>query len=223
MATGAAHGPTGGASQAPYIERSENQFAFYPGGKLEINAAAPGSFKIAGWDNSSVRVEMERVFFYVSPEQAQALSKSYPVRITNTPTVARISSAGSPKPGAVMEFNAVVYVPRERTDLNIKMIKGDLSVSALNGEIEATIEEGNVEARDLSGYFSAVTKQGDVDVELQGKRWTGHSFTAATRRGAINLILPADYSAALQLETKDGRISVDYPDQIVEGNLSRCR
>lgn len=97
------------------------------------------------------------------------------------------------------------------------MIKGDLSVSALNGEIEATIEEGNVEARDLSGYFSAVTKQGDVDVELQGKRWTGHSFTAATRRGAINLILPADYSAALQLETKDGRISVDYPDQIVEG------
>lgn len=104
-------GQRAGASQAPYIERSENQFAFYPGGKLEINAAAPGSFKIAGWDNSSVRVEMERVFFYVSPEQAQALSKSYPVRITNTPTVARISSAGSPKPGAVMEFNAVVYVP----------------------------------------------------------------------------------------------------------------
>ncbi len=205
------------ASQAPYVEKSEKEFAFYPGGKLEINASAPGSFRITGWDSASIRVELERIFFYVSPQQGQELAKSYPVRITYTPTLARIMSAGSPKPSAVMEINAVVFVPRERTDLSIKMIKGDLAISTLNGAIEATIEEGSVEAQSVSGYFSAMTKMGNLNVDLGGKRWAGHSFTAATKRGTITLTLPAEYSAALQLETKDGDISVDYPDQIVDG------
>jgi DUF4097 and DUF4098 domain-containing protein YvlB len=116
-----------------------------------------------------------------------------------------------------MEVNVVVYVPRERTDVDIRMIKGDLSVGSFTGWVEATLEEGNVEARDLAGYFSAITKLGDLTVELTGPRWTGHSFTAATRRGSVDLKLPLDYSAELQLETRDGKISVDYPEQIVEG------
>ena len=52
---------------------------------------------------------------------------------------------------------------------------------------------------------------------MSGPRWKGYGFTAATRQGSINLNLPIDYSAALQLETRDGKISVDYPDQIVQG------
>ena len=41
--------------------------------------------------------------------------------------------------------------------------------------------------------------------------------TSATQKGSISLQLPADYSAALKLETKDGDISVDYPAQIIQG------
>jgi DUF4097 and DUF4098 domain-containing protein YvlB len=210
-------GQKGSGSKNPYVEKSEKQFAFYPGGTLEISAAAPGNVKVVGWQNASIRAEIEKVFFYLAPDEAQALSKRFPVHITNTQTSARISTSGLAQPGATMEVNVLVYVPRERTDLNVKMIKGDLSVASLSGWVEATLEEGNVEARDLAGYFSAITKLGDLTVELFGPRWTGHSFTAATRRGSVDLRLPLDYSAELQLETRDGKISVDYPEQIVEG------
>jgi DUF4097 and DUF4098 domain-containing protein YvlB len=210
-------GQKGSGSKNPYVERSEKQFAFYPGGKLEISAAAAGNVKIVGWQSASIRAEVEKVFFYLAPDQAQALSKRFPVHITNTQTLARISTSGSDKPGATMEVNLLVYVPREKTDLDVKMIKGDLSVASVSGWAEATLEEGNVEARDLAGYFSAITKLGDLTVELSGPRWTGHSFTAATRRGSVELKLPLDYSAQLQLETRGGKISVDYPDQIVQG------
>ena len=203
--------------QSPIVVNTDKEFAFYPGGKIEISAAAPGSFTISGWDKALVRVEMEKIFFYVAAGQAQELEKRYPARVTYTPTSAKVSTTGSAKPDGTLEVNVRIFVPRERTDLNIKMIKGDLSVSALSGWVEASLEEGNIETRDLAGYCSALTKLGDLKVELSGKRWTGYGFTGASRRGAIDLTLPIDYSAALQLETGDGTISVDFPEQIVQG------
>ena len=204
-------------SNTPYVETSEKQFAFYPGGKLEISAAAPGSCRITGWDSAVVRVEMEKIFYYATAEQAQSLAKLYPARISYTQTLAKISTTGSKKPVGNMEINIQVLVPRERTDFNIKMIKGDLAVASFSGSVEATIEEGNIEARDLGGYFSLMTKRGDLQVELSGPRWLGYGFTGATRRGSIDLRLPVDYSAAIQLETRDGKISLDYPEQMIEG------
>ena len=207
----------GSIPQNPAVVNTEKEFAFYPGGKIEISAAAPGSVTVSGWDKASVRVEMEKIFYYVSAGQAQELEKRYATRVTYTPASAKISTTGPAKPDGTMEVNVRIFVPRERTDLNIKMIKGDLSVFSLSGWVEASLEEGNIETRDLAGYCSVLTKLGDLRVELTGKRWTGYGFTAASRRGSVDLKLPADYSAALQLETGDGTISLDYPEQIVQG------
>ena len=71
--------------------------------------------------------------------------------------------------------------------------------------------------RSLQGYFSGITQHGDLDVELSGRRWDGFGLTAATKAGTVELRLPLNYSAALQLETGDGNISVQYPEQLVEG------
>jgi DUF4097 and DUF4098 domain-containing protein YvlB len=212
-------GPSGQNPEAktPHVQKMEKQFAFYPGGKLEISAAAPGDVRVVGWESASVRVEMEQVFFYVSADVAQALAGQYPVRVTNTPAVARISTTGTEHPGAVMEVNVLVYVPREKTDLKIRMTKGDLSLATLNGWIEATIEEGNVEVRNMAGFLSAQTNIGDLDAELAGPHWVGPGLTLKTKRGAGNLRLPADFSAVVQLETKNGRISCAYPDQTIDG------
>ncbi len=58
---------------------------------------------------------------------------------------------------------------------------------------------------------------GDLDVEMSGARWYGHGFTAITKLGSVDLRIPANYSAALQLETHDGDITIDYPEQMVDG------
>jgi DUF4097 and DUF4098 domain-containing protein YvlB len=116
-----------------------------------------------------------------------------------------------------MEVNLTLHVPKHKTDIIIELIRGDLAVSGMNGWVEATMGEGNLEVRSMEGYFSVVTEAGDLDVELSGTRWYGHGFTAVTKLGSVNLRMPARFSAALQLETHDGDITIDYPEQLVDG------
>jgi hypothetical protein len=202
---------------SPYVETSQKEFAFYPGGKLEISAALPGNVQITGWPKAAIRVEMEKRIFAGSPDEAQSLSKLFPVRITHTAASSRIEIAGVPKkqqPPA-MEISLVIYVPVQKTDLAVKMIRGNLAIASLNGSIEASLEAGNIVARKLDGYFSGLTKTGELEVELHRKYWQGYGFSAVTRLGSVSVKVPVDYSAVLQQEARNGRITADYPEQEV--------
>ena len=201
--------------EAPYMEREEKEFNFYPGGKIEIAAGAAGSVKIVGWQKGSVRMEAEKIIYYLPPEKAKSIIEQNPVRVKWNQTSATIRTPGLPS--SEMEVNLTIYVPQYRTDIKAKVSHGDISIDLVNGWIEATVLQGSVNAQSVSGYFSATTQRGDVQIELSGPRWTGQEFAAVTRMGSINLLLPVNYSAALQLETHDGKISVDYPPQVVDG------
>ena len=76
--------------QIPYVEREEKQFSFFPGGKIEISAGAPGSLKIVGWQKSSVRMEAEKIVYYASPEEAKAQIQKFPVRVRYGQTTASV-------------------------------------------------------------------------------------------------------------------------------------
>ena len=204
--------------QAPYVEREEREFNFFPGGKAEISIAVPGSVKVVGWKKSSVRVEVEKIVYYDTPEKAREFLKKSPVRIRHTETATTIRAIGTPEPPALLEINITVYLPGEKTDINAKLNRGDFSISSVNGWVEATIkEEGSLEAKAMAGYFSGLTQRGDITVEMSGIRWNGLEFAALTKQGSANLILPEKYSAALQLEARGGKITVNYPPRIEEG------
>ncbi len=203
------------AAETPYVERSEKQFSFYPGGKLQIEAGIRGNVKLIGWDRASVTVDWERIIYRMASEKAKEMAVQYPVRIRWTQTLGTIRTSGPP--GAEMEVNLTIHIPKEKTDATIRMVAGDLSLETLNGWIEANLAEGSIEANSINGYFSGTTEQGDINLVLSGKRWLGHSCTAVTKRGFIALSLPAAFSAALQLETRAGDLSIDFPEQLVEG------
>lgn len=210
-------GRTGPARQAPYVERERREFAFYPGGKIEVVAAPPGNVEIEGWERAAVAVESERIVYYLAPDQAKVLAEKFPLRLRYGQTSAAIATQGPPESPAAMEANLKIRVPAARTDLRIRVFKGDLSVRGINGWIEANLTQGNLAVSSVQGYFSAIIREGDLDVALTGRRWSGQGFSAVTQRGSADLKLPADYSAALQMETLDGDITVDYPEQLVEG------
>jgi DUF4097 and DUF4098 domain-containing protein YvlB len=203
--------------QSPYVEREEREFNFFPGGKVEISIGVPGSLKIVGWKKGSVRVEVEKIIYYETPEKAKAFLQKSPVRIRHTQTATSIRAMGAPEPPAILEINLTVYLPGEKTDINAKMDRGEFSISSVNGWVEATVKEGSLEAKSMAGYFSGVTQRGDIVVEMSGKHWSGLELGALTHQGSANLILPEEYSAALQLETRDGKITVNYPPRIEEG------
>jgi DUF4097 and DUF4098 domain-containing protein YvlB len=204
--------------ETPYVEREEKQFNFYPGGKIEIAASAAGNIRIIGWQKGSVRMEAEKIVYHLPPEKAKAIIEQNPIRVKGNQTTASIRTAGLPSPE--MEVNLTIYVPQYRTDINAKIGHGDFSIDSVNGWIEATILQGNVNAQSTSGYFSAMTQRGDIQVEMSGTRWNGQEFAVSTQMGSANLLLPVNYSAALQFETRDGKISVDFPPQVVDGELT---
>jgi hypothetical protein len=209
--------PNEATAESPYVERSQRQFNFYPGGKIEIAGGAPGSFKIIGWQRSTVLVEFEKIIYHLEPQQAKVLSDQFPIQVRYGQTSATIRTLAPPKALASMEVNGTLYVPKDKTDFVIRLISGDLTIGALNGWMEVNLTEGSLEAKSISGYLSSVAVKGDIKVELSGRRWLGQGFTAATRNGTVDLRLPADFSAALQLETRDGNISISFPEQLVDG------
>lgn len=204
-------------SQSPYVEREEREFNFFPGGKAEIFIGVPGSLKIVGWKKGSVRVEAEKIIYYETPEKAKAFLQKSPVRIRHNETTTSIRAAGTPELPALLEINLTVYLPSEKTDVNAKMDRGEFSISSINGWVEATIKEGSLEAKSMAGYFSGRVLKGDVLIEMSGNRWNGLELAAVTQQGSANLILPQEYSAALQLETRNGKVIVNYPPKIEEG------
>ena len=205
------------APEAPYIEREEKQFNFFPGGKIEILTGVPGSLKIVGWQKSSVRVEAEKIIYYETAEKAKAFMQKSPLRVRHNQTSTTIRAMTAPEPPAIMEVNYTVYVPGEKTDINAKIEKGDFSIDGVTGWVEATIKEGSIEAKSMSGYFSGKTLKGDILVDMSGKNWKGYEFDALTQQGSATLRLPAEYSAALQLETSNGKVIVHYPPRVFEG------
>jgi len=201
----------------PVVERGQKQFTFLPGGKLTVTLGVPGSCRITGWQRSTILLEIERIVYHMPPDQAQALLVQFPVRTRYTPTTATFGTQGPPQALSSLEVNLTIYVPKTKTDVAINMTKGNLAIGAINGWVDASLLEGSIEAKSMSGYFSGITQLGDVRAEMTGNLWLGHSFTAVTKSGSVELRLPADYSTALQLETLSGNLTVDFPAQLVDG------
>jgi len=206
-----------GAEASPYVEKSRREINFYPGGKVDLTLALPGHVTITGWERSTIVVEIEKLVRRLPEDQAKALAAQHPVRVRHTQTITTITVNAPPKPPENIEVNLTLLVPKQRTDLKLQIAKGNLAVSNLTGWIDATLAEGSMRMSSISGYFAGITKLGDVEVDLTGKRWEGYGVTVATNRGSVLLRVPSEYSAALQLETREGDLSIDYPEQLVEG------
>jgi hypothetical protein len=207
------------SAKAPVVERQEREFKFYPGGKIGVTIGVPGSLKIIGWKKGSFRMEAEKIVYYLPAEEAAELLKKSPIRLRHTETSITIQAPVTVPPPANMEINITLYVPRDRTDCKIGIDRGDFYIEFVNGWVEATMKEGSVDAKSMAGYFSANTLRGDIHAEMTDNRWRGYEFAAMTQSGSIELKIPTDFSAALQLETRDGKITVDYPPQEVEGEI----
>jgi DUF4097 and DUF4098 domain-containing protein YvlB len=205
------------ATKIPYVEREEKQFQFYPGGKIDITSVVPGDIRIIGWKKGSVRIEAEKIAYYHSPEDAKILFETFPIRASYTQTSSKILIEGTLPAGTTIEYNLTIYVPGDRMDIKTTVDQGSIALESVNGWIEVTTGQGNLEISSLSGYFSGSTKKGDIHARMSGKRWRGLEFGAMTQTGSIDLMLPEDYSAKLQLETLYGKVVVDYPPNIVNG------
>jgi len=206
-------------SSPVYVDIQEKDYKFYPGGRIGISMAAPGNLKIIGWERGAVHTEAEIKVYSLAEEKARALLEKSPIRIRYNDSTSTIQIAEIPELKGLLEINLTVHVPATRTDLTVQMKKGDFIIDTVNGWVETTLAEGNIGLTDIEGYFSGKTQKGNISAKLSGNRWRGQGLSTVTQSGNIDLILPEKYSATLQLDTRSGEITVDYPSQEFEGEL----
>jgi DUF4097 and DUF4098 domain-containing protein YvlB len=119
-------------------------------------------------------------------------------------------------------------VPREAS-LDVHSGDGDLSVRGVKGEINLSTQDGQIEADSLEGALHASTGDGNMRVRgrfesLNLKTGDGRidarisqgsemvsGWSVRSGDGNVELSLPGDFCADLDVHTGDGRITSDLP------------
>jgi DUF4097 and DUF4098 domain-containing protein YvlB len=115
----------------------------------------------------------------------------------------------------------------------VKGAQGKLTVHTDNGNIEAlgisgalSIESGNGDLQ-VEGIVTAVslhTRTGNIAAQIDPGSKMNSAWVVRTGDGNVDLRLPADFSADLDVNTGDGNVRLDFPmAMIVGGRQSSVR
>jgi Putative adhesin len=138
-------------------------------------------------------------------------------------------------PGHRVEI--VIQMPREgrvnlRTvdgSIRLNRFKGDMELESSDGSQEIEGADGNLRAHAGDGHIRAAGRFDRLDLStgdghIEAKVWPGSTMASGWNLragdGSVELNLPDNFAADVDLHTGDGHISLDLP-VTVEGRLSR--
>lgn len=110
-----------------------------------------------------------------------------------------------------------VQVPRSTSfDFEkLSSVSGSVDVSGIRGRISASSVSGEVRVRDVSGSVNAKSVSGNVEVAIS--RLDGSDdMKFASVSGSVNVSMPAEIDADVDLSSLSGGISTDFPLQITK-------
>jgi DUF4097 and DUF4098 domain-containing protein YvlB len=102
-----------------------------------------------------------------------------------------------------------VYIP-DGVKVLAATVNGDVRVSGVSNEVVAESVNGRVEAMTKGGPVQASTVNGTVEARMQ-------TLAGAVRldyqsvNGSVNVLLPADLKADVDLSTTNGSVRSDFP------------
>ena len=163
--------------------------------RLEVIAPAGTSFDL---HTSSGRIEVSGL---QGGGKAQTNSGRVMARDLNGTVSLRTSSGGM----TVQTFGG---------DLNLHVSSGSIDVTAIRGTLDAHTSSGSIDVGDAQGWVRLDTSSGSID--YAGSPEGDCSFK--TGSGSIDLRLPEDLDARVDLHTGSGSIKVNYP---LEGERSK--
>jgi Putative adhesin len=146
-------------------------------------------------------------------------------------------TAGLSQPSVILELKIPL-----RSEIDIRSGSGSAMVKGTQGKLAIHTENGNIEARGIRGTLSIESGNGDLQVEgtvttLSLHARTGNvsaqvnpgsrmnsSWVVQTGNGNVDLLLPADFSADLDVNAGDGNVRLEFPMAMIGGGRqSRIR
>jgi DUF4097 and DUF4098 domain-containing protein YvlB len=91
---------------------------------------------------------------------------------------------------------------------NLKTAGGDVKIESINGNVSAKTAGGNINITASDGSIKAKTAGGDITIKYNGEI---QGMDLSTSGGNVNLYIPENSSAKVELTATSGEINSDFP------------
>lgn len=186
----------------------EERFGLSPGGHVSV-VNVQGSVLVEGWD----RAEVEATVAMRSKAPTDQLDDVQIAVETRRDGVAfhTLYPSGLDTP---IRVDYRLRVPRQVRLDELSTLEGEIVVRDVDGTIEAHNLHGDIEGINVSGSVVAHTLTGNILFSLRALPDRRLPFTLATLNGNVDLLMPAQADADLELSTVAGNIVGDYAFQV---------
>jgi len=220
LAAAAALAAPGAADAVTLTQKLDRTFELAADGRVELENVN-GNVTVDSWDRPEVRVRAVKTVKAVDRDDAEralreakiAISRAGDRRLkietehTRSPERGFLSWLVDRKPDASVAYH--LTVPRG-VDLEASTVNGRLDLQGIDGRLRLSTVNGPIQARDLGGTLRASTVNGAIDAEMR-RLPEGAELTLQTTNGGVELALPADVRASVEVSTINGGVSTDFP------------
>jgi Toastrack DUF4097 len=111
-----------------------------------------------------------------------------------------------------------VQVPRSvKYDFDhISSVSGNVEVSGVSGRTPATSVSGEGKVYEVSGAVNAKSVSGDVEVAISRLDGAGDDMKFSSVSGSVNVRMPADVDAEVEMSSLSGGIQTDFPIEVTK-------
>jgi len=186
----------------------EEHFGLPPGGHVSV-VNVQGSVLVEGWD----RAEVETTVAMRSKVPTDQLDDVQIAVETRRDGVAfhTLYPSGLDTP---IRVDYRLRVPRQIRLDELSTLEGEIVVRDIDGTIEAHNLHGDIEGINVSGSVVAHALAGNILFSLRALPDHRLPFTLVTLNGNVDLLMPAQANADLELSTVAGNIVGDYAFQV---------
>ena len=186
----------------------EKHFDLSPGGQVSV-MNVHGSILVEGWD----RAEVEATVAMRSDSPTDQLDYVQVAVEARSGAVAfhTLYPSGLDAP---VRVDYHLRVPRQVRLRELSTLEGDIMVHDVEGTLNARNLHGDIEGVNVSGSVIAHALTGNISISLLAMPDRVLPITLATLNGNVDLLMPAEANANLELSTVAGSILGNYPFQV---------
>lgn len=213
-------------------EKFQKTYEVQPGTPLEVSNKN-GSVAIRGWDKSYVEVVAEKrttwtgdlkdVTIEVTTGDTLIIKTVY---LTKHPRVSVKYDISVPEHVVVKQIstsNGAIKLEGTQGDVLAETSNGEIEIESVVGDVEAKTSNGKIEVKHIDGYVTTKTSNGAIEIEevagiVSAQTSNGkiraeipevqENIRIETSNGAIELYIPSNLHANIEMKTSNGKIAV---------------